>query len=221
MLGNTSRPIIFELENTSALIDSDINMFMSSMNRGLPNSGFPANVTVSFNFPPYTYEQLLADSENQGFRIWRLRIDQTIPKIPKIRKYPPPALPPALTAQLFQPLLVTHATADGGINGYPMTPYQDLDQVLWSAIEYRYPIIIDASYGIGIKLLRKRKIMVSIWIDRNVSETNRLLTGDIEKVFVKPMSLEEKAPYIVELVPSFNTGRIVYGEDKSITFKPK
>lgn len=221
MIGNTSRPIIFELHNTSALIDYDIIMFMSSMNRGLPNSGFPANVNVSFNFPPYTYEQLLADSENQGFRIWRLRIDQLFPRVPRITKYPPPPVPPALTAQLFEPLLVTHATADGGVNGYPMTPYQDLDQVLWSAIEYRYPIIIDASYGIGVKLLHTRKIMVSIWIDRNVSGTNKLLTGDIEKVFVKPMTLEEKAPYVVSLEPSFNTGRIVYGEDKSIRFKPK
>ncbi len=220
MIGNTSRPIVFELEETSG-ISTNINMFMSSRNRGLPNNGFPATVNVSFNFPPYTNGQLLADSENQGFRIWRLRIDQLNPLIPKIKKYPPPALPPASTAQLFQPLLVTHATADGGVNGYPMTPYQDLDQVLFSAMEYRYPIVIDASYGIGITLLGNRKIRVSIWIDRNVSESNKLLTGDKEKVFIKPMSLEQKAPYIVELVPSFNTGRIVYGEDKSIRFKPK
>ena len=38
---------------------------------------------------------------------------------------------------------------------------------------------------------------------------------------IETMTLEEKAPYVVSLEPSFNTGRIVYGEDKSIRFKPK
>lgn len=224
MLGTTSRPIIFILNSIGQALPETVTLFLSSVNRTALNNGFPTKIAdsppyVTFKYAPYTYPQLLADSENQSFRIWRMRIDQILPVIPPNLVYPPPP-PPDSTTQMGQTLNVITRESDGSLTSYPLTPYTDLDQTVWSAIEFRYPVIIDSDHGISFKMFSRHIVQISIWTDKNTSGTNKLLTGDSEKVFVKPMTIEEKVPYVVRLSPN-NVGQIIYGQDSGMSFRPK
>ena len=226
MLGNTSSPIIFYVSNENKHVPESVTLFMSSENRVKKHHGNSKYINITFTIPTYSYERLLADSENEVFRIWKMRLD--------IMNHNPPL------DTVQQDYYVTKRESDGSITRDPYHPYQDLDQTIPTAVEFRYPIEIDADKGITFSLSKATTIpppipnyknggmivftkptflvRIMIWTDKNVSLRNDLNGDSHEKVFVKPMPLELKAPYMVRLN---DVGQIIYSSDKSMNFKPK
>ncbi len=239
----TANPIIFYVDNTDTLNSQSATLFMSSQNRNEANYGQSPFINIFFAFPNTTYTQLLADSENEVFRIWKMRFD--------ILNANPPSL-----STVQEDYYVSKREADGSITSDPLHPYQDLDQTVPTAVEFRYPINIDADKGITFTLSPATSIppplpnynfnggggggggggglpfmapvfrlRVMIWVDKTVSLSNVIENGYKIKNMTKPMPLELKAPYVVEIDPMYNVGKVIVGKiiydvDKSMNFKP-
>lgn len=232
MLGNTSSPIIFYIDNTS-LTPESVTLFMSSQNRSSANFGQSPFISIYFAFPNYTYQRLLADSENQSFRIWKMRYDIWM------------AAPPDNSA-VEQIYYISKLESDGSITTDPLQPYQDLDQTVSTAVEFRYPIIIEADKGITFIMPAASgaplpipdynfsgggggltggfvfRMRVMVWTDKNVSYSNDLNGDQHVKEFVKPMPLELKAPYIFMVDSAYeDVGQIIYTPDRNMDYRRK
>lgn len=185
-------PIIFFLENINATPRGLVRLFMSSRDRLTPNSGLPVGVSVTFAYSTnnYTYAQLLADIEDSPYSLWKFRIDFISG--------------PDADSQMNQQLYEVTRLSDGTIIEKALAPYQDLDQTQPNAREFRYPVILDSDRGIRIDMDALTKVRFMIWMDKTVSLTNKLATGDSKFTFSKPFPLEAKMPYLV---------RIIYGQN--------
>ena len=197
-------PIIFTLRNNN-FADRNVVLFLPSENRTLPNNGLPAGVTLTFNYntTSYNYDQLLGDAQDEPFQIWKFRFYQRVPRIVK-----PPI--PGSVAQLNEFINVIQRESDGSLTSYPLQPYQDLDQTAGNAIEFRDNVIIDNDRGLSFNLHARHQLQFWLWIDKNSSSVNKLMTGKAEHVFSKPFPLEEKNPYLVRI--SYKNGSIDFME---------
>ena len=166
----------------------DGTLFLASDNRGKPNDGLPISwkVTFPYNTVNYKYIQLLSDSEEQPFKLWKFRYDIM---------YSSDAV-----AQMNQKFFVTKREADGSMTNYPLMPYEDLDQTLSTAREFRYPVDIDGDIGLRFTLMADTKVRFYMWMDKNASLTNKLLTNESVFEFTKPFPLEAKNPYLVKII---------------------
>jgi hypothetical protein len=108
-------------------------------------------------------------------------------------------------------LTVVQRQADGTLLFSPLTPYEDLDQVVYTAREFRQPIIIDGNSGIRISLLAGTSVRFYFWMDKDVSLINKMDSGKPVFNYSKPFPLEAKNPYLV---------RIIWGE-QSARIEPK
>ena len=79
-------------------------------------------------------------------------------------------------------------------------PYEDLDQTLSTAREFRYPVDIDGDIGLRFTLMADTKVRFYMWMDKNASLTNKLLTNESVFEFTKPFPLEAKNPYLVKII---------------------
>ncbi len=185
-------PIIFFLENTLGGAPPRCPLYMASRNRFLPNNGLPAGtfLTFAYNTTSYNYAQLLQDSEDTPFTIWKFRVDFISGA--------------DVNGQMAEKYNMSKRESDGTIVESPLVPYEDLDQTISSAREFRFPVNIDSDRGLTFSLFPHTKLRFMVWSDKNASLTNKLMTGKAEHVFSKPFPLEAKNPYLV---------RIIYGEN--------
>ncbi len=191
-------PVIFTINNASVIDDSAI-LFLASQNLTQPNFGLPATWGVVFQYfsTEGAYARLISDTENAPFKLWKFRYDYISGG--------------DVDTQMNQEFTVVRRQSDGTLVDYPLTPYEDLDQVVYTAREFRYPVVIDGDAGIRITLLAGTSVRFYFWMDKDVSLINNMDSGKPVFNYSKPFPLEAKNPYLV---------RIIWGE-QSARIEPK
>ena len=190
-------PIIMDISSSAPLGSiTGVTLFYAGDTRTFPNNHLSPEIGITFPYTTnnYTYQQLLADSENQPFTIWKYRYDIIQCALPDL--------------QIEQPQQSYRFLSDGSIVAKQFTLYEDLDQTQKYSREYRTPVRIDADIGLNIQVVGSAiapskfpltKLRFYIWLDKNTSLTNKLMTGKSEFVFTKPFPLEAKNPYLIKL----------------------